>query len=78
LSAALSADLDRRAAGEAWRVLRRRTRTLWLLLFASLPGMAVLAWLLDGVLSQSLVLPLVTLVFVAAIGVAGLRVARFA
>ena len=36
------------------------------------------AWLLDGVLRQSLVWPLTTLAFLAAIGAAGLRVARFA
>ena len=39
--------------------------------------MALLSWLLDGALRQSLLWPLVTLAFVAAIGVAGLRVASF-
>ncbi len=65
---------------EAWRSLRRDSRILWWLLAASLPGIFVvfLLLLLDGVLRQGAVLPLVTLLFVAAIGVAGLRVARFA
>jgi hypothetical protein len=64
--------------GEAWRDLRRRSRFLWQVLFASLPGIFLFSWLLDGALRQSLLLPLVTLAFVTAIGVAGLRVARFA
>ena len=64
--------------GEAWRALRRRSRFLWYVLFASLPGMFFFSWLLDGALRQSLLWPVVTFAFVAAIGVAGLRVARFA
>jgi membrane protein required for beta-lactamase induction len=63
---------------EAWRVLKRRSQLLWLALFASLPGMFLFSWLLDGVLRPSLLWSLVTLAFVTGIGVAGLRVARFA
>jgi hypothetical protein len=63
---------------EAWRALRARSRLLWFMLFASLPGMFLFSWLLGGALRQSLLWPLVTFVFVTAIGVAGLRVARFA
>jgi hypothetical protein len=40
--------------------------------------MFLFSWLLDGALRQSVLLPLLTFAFVAAIGVAGLRVARFA
>lgn len=61
-----------------WSVLRCRTRLLWWMLFASLPGMFLFTWLLDGAIPQRLSWPLVTFAFVAAIGVAGLRVARFA
>lgn len=71
-------DADHLAAADAWRALRERSRTFWWVLFASLPGMFSLSWLLDGVLRQGLLLPLVTLAFVAAICVAGLRVASFA
>jgi hypothetical protein len=73
----LTADVGRPAADEAWRGLRRRSRVLWWLLLASLPGMALFSWLLDGAVKQSLLWPLVTLAFVAAIGVAGLRMASF-
>jgi len=66
------------SSGEAWIALRRRSRVLSLLLFASVPGIFLFSWLLDGVLRQSLLLPLITIAFLAAIGVAGLRVARFA
>src|SRR5262245_61993257 len=66
------------ASDEAWRVLRHRSRLLWLLLFASLPAIAVLSWLLDSAFGQSRLSYLVTLAFVTAIGVAGLRVASFA
>ena len=63
---------------EAWRVLSRRSRQLWWVLAASLPGIFFFAWLLNGALRPSLLLSLVTLAFVVAIGVAGLRVASFA
>jgi len=66
------------SSGEAWIALRRRSRLLSTLLFASLPGIFLFSWLLDGVLRQSILLPFLTFAFVAAIGVAGLRVARFA
>jgi hypothetical protein len=76
----LSAESARVAPDEAWRLLRRDSKILWWLLFASLPGIfaVTLLLLLDGGRWESMVLPLVTLAFVAAIGVAGLRVARFA
>jgi len=64
--------------GEPWRVLRRRAQFLWFALFASLPGMFFFSWLLDGALPQNLLWGLVIFLFVAAIGVAGVRVARFA
>jgi ribosomal protein L37E len=65
---------------EAWRALRRDSQILRWLLLASLPGIfVVFCWLLlVGAPRQSAVLPLVTFAFVAAIGVVGLRVARFA
>ena len=63
---------------EAWSSLRRRARLLWYLLFASLPGILVVSLLpLGGALRQSVLLPLVTFAFVAAIGVAGLRMQSF-
>jgi hypothetical protein len=75
----LSAESARVAPDEAWRLLRRDSRILWWLLAASLPGIFVVSLLLlDGALRQGALLPLVTFAFVAAIGVAGLRVARFA
>jgi len=67
------------AVDEAWRALRRDSQILWWLLFASLPGIFVVSGLLlVGALRQSSLLPLVTFAFVAAIGVVGLRIARFA
>lgn len=74
----MSAESVRLAPGEAWRGLRRDSRILWWLLFASLPGMFLFSWLFVGLPRQSVLLLLVTLAFLAAIGVAGLRVARFA
>jgi hypothetical protein len=74
----MSAECGRVATDEAWRALRRDSQILWWILLASLPGMFLFSWLLDGELRQSVLLPLLTLAFVAAIGVAGLRVARFA
>jgi len=74
----MSAESGRLAPEEAWRGLRRDSRILWWILAASLPGMALFSWLLDGVLRQSVLMPLITIVFLAAIGTAGLRVARFA
>jgi hypothetical protein len=63
---------------EPWRDLRRRAQLLWFVLFASLPGILFFFWLLDGALRQNLLSALVISLFVAAIGVAGVRVARFA
>jgi hypothetical protein len=76
----LGAESARVVPEEAWRLLRRDSQILWWLLFASLPGIFVvtLVLLLDGGPWESMVLPLVTFAFVAAIGVVGLRVARFA
>ena len=74
----MTGESGRVAPGEVWSALRRRSRLLSLLLFASLPGIFLFSWLLDGVLRQSLLLPLLTVAFVAAIGVAGVRVSRFA
>jgi hypothetical protein len=73
----LPVDADRRAADEAWRGLRRNSRILWYLLFASLPATALLSWLLGSAVKPSLLWPLLTFAFVAAIGVAGLRMASF-
>ena len=67
------------APNEAWRALRRDSQILWWLLFASLPGIFVVyLLLLYGALRQSALLPLITFAFVAAIGVLGRRIARFA
>jgi hypothetical protein len=74
----LSAESARVAPDVAWRLLRRDSKILWWVLFASLPGMFLFSWLLDGALRQSVLMPLLTLAFVAAIGMAGLRVAHFA
>ena len=74
----MSAESARVAPDQAWRLLRRDSQILWWVLFASLPGMFLFSWLFDGALRQSVLLPLLTLAFVAAIGAAGLRVARFA
>lgn len=63
---------------EAWRILRRRSQLLWWVLATSLPGIFLFSWLLAGVLRPTLLLSLLTLAFVTAIGVAGLRVAGFA
>lgn len=70
-------DADHLVAAEAWSVLRERARVFWWVLLASLPGIFFLSWLLDGALRQSSLL-LITLAFVAAICIAGLRVASFA
>jgi hypothetical protein len=76
----LPAESARVAPDEAWRVLRRDSQILRWLLLASLPGIFVVFYwlLLDGAPRESVVLPLVTFAFVAAIGLVGLRVARFA
>ena len=75
----MSAESVHVAPDEAWRLLRRDSKILWWLLFASLPGIFVVSLLLrDGVRWQSVLLPLVTFAFVAAIGVVGLRIAHFA
>ncbi|HTQ75882.1 MAG TPA: hypothetical protein VMI74_16500 [Burkholderiales bacterium] len=81
MGANLAAETARVAPDEAWRLLRRDSKILWWLLVASLPAIlaaSLLLLLLDSVLWQNAVLPLVTFAFVAAIGVVGLRVAHFA
>jgi len=78
LNATLPAESGHVVPDEVWRDLRRRSRLLWWVLAASLPSIFLFSWLLDGALQPSLLLPLLTLAFVTAIGVAGLRVARFA
>ena len=66
------------SSDEAWCALRRRSRLLWWVLLSSVPGIFLFAWLLDGVLRPGALVPLLTLAFLTAIGVAGLRVASFA
>ena len=66
------------SSDEAWCALRRRSRLLWWVLLSSVPGIFLFAWLLDGVLRPGPLVPLLTLAFLTAIGVAGLRVASFA
>ncbi|HUL93439.1 MAG TPA: hypothetical protein VLV56_13930 [Burkholderiales bacterium] len=62
----------------AWRDLDRRSRVLWLLLFACLPGVFLLAYLLNTLLLQDASFPAVGLVWMGAIAWAGVRVASFA
>lgn len=78
MNATLPAESGHIVPDEVWRDLRRRSRLLWWVLAASLPSIFLFSWLLDDALRPSLLLPLLTLAFVTAIGVAGLRVARFA
>lgn len=61
----------------AWRDLKRRSRALWRLLFACLPVFA-LAYVLGLVLRQPWIYPVAGFAWLAAIGWAGLRMARFA
>jgi len=62
----------------AWRDLERRAKVLWLLFFACLPGVFLLAYLLNTLLQQDASFPVVGLVWMAAIGWAGFRMATFA
>jgi len=62
----------------AWRDLNRRSTILWLLLFGSIPGMFLLAYLLNDLLLQETPFPVVALAWMAAIAWAGSRMASFA
>ncbi len=62
----------------AWRDLKRRSRILWLLLFACILGVFVLAYVLNTLLLQDASFPVVGLAWMGAIAWAGVRVASFA
>jgi hypothetical protein len=62
----------------AWRDLERRSRMLWLLLGAYLPGTFLLAWVINMLFPQHTSLPLVGAAWMAAIGWVGFHMARFA
>jgi len=62
----------------AWRDLKRRSTVLWLLLFACIPGMFLLAYLLNDLLHQEAPFPVVALAWMAPIAWAGSRMAAFA
>jgi hypothetical protein len=62
----------------AWRDLKRRSTTLWRLLLACLPVFAFAFVLGTLLLDEWWLYPLVALVWLAAIGWAGLRMASFA
>jgi hypothetical protein len=62
----------------AWRDLQHRSRVLWLALFACLPGVFLLAYVLNTLLQQDASFPVVGLAWMGAIAWAGVRVASFA
>ena len=62
----------------AWRDLNRRSAILWLLLFGCIPGMFLLAYLLNDLLLQDAPFLIVALAWMAAIAWAGSRMAGFA
>ncbi len=62
----------------AWRDLKRRSTILWLLLFGCIPGVLLLAYLLNDLLLQDAPILAVALVWMAAIAWAGSRMASFA
>jgi hypothetical protein len=62
----------------AWRDLNRRSAILWLLLFGCVPGMFLLAYLLNDLLLQEAPFLVVGLAWIAAITWAGSRMAGFA
>ena len=62
----------------AWRDLDHRARVLWWLLFACLPGVFLLAYLLKVLLHQDASFPFVGVAWMAAIAWAGFRMASFA
>jgi len=62
----------------AWRDLNRRSATLWFLLFGCIPGMYLVAYLLNDLLLQDVPFLLVALAWMTAIAWAGIRMASFA
>jgi len=62
----------------AWRDLNRRSAILWLLFFGCIPGMLLLAYLLNDLLLQEAPFFVVALAWIAAIAWAGSRMASFA
>ena len=61
----------------AWRDLNHRSATLWYLLFSCIPGMFLLAYLLNDLLLQDAPLLLVALAWMTAVAWAGSRMASF-
>jgi len=61
----------------AWRDLNRRSTILWLLLFGCIPGMSLLAYLLNDLLLQDAPILVVALAWMIAIAWAGSRMASF-
>ena len=61
----------------AWRDLNHRSATLWYLLFSCIPGMFLLAYLLNDLLLQDAPLLLVALAWMTALAWAGSRMASF-
>jgi len=62
----------------AWRDLHRRSKVLWLLLFACIPGVFLLAYVLNTLLLQDASFPVIGLAWMGAIAWAGFRVSSFA
>jgi hypothetical protein len=62
----------------AWRDLKHRSTILWLLLFGCIPGMSLVAYLLNDLLLQEAPFLVVALAWMAAIAWAGSRMASFA
>ena len=62
----------------AWRDLDRRSAILWFLLFGGIPGIFLLAYLLNDVLHQGAPMLAVVLAWMAGIAWAGVRMASFA
>jgi hypothetical protein len=65
-------------AQEAWRILARRFRIIWILLATALPVQFLLAWLLGSFVRQDVVMVTTGVVWLSAIGWFGLKVAGFA
>ena len=61
----------------AWRDLNHRSATLWFLLFGCIPGMFLLAYVLNDLLLQGAPLLLVALAWMTAVAWAGSRMASF-
>ena len=62
----------------AWRDLERRSRVLWSLLFACLPGVFLLTYALNASLPLEAWFPVVGFSWMSAIAWAGIRMAGFA